>query len=247
MKSNFSDLFICCIARELCNDDRLFIGVNQADVMLAACMARRLWAPELKVWASGQAAIGRDNDRHRVGKRSYERSLVESRSSFFWQARAFDDMKTRPRLCFAGGIQVDSRGNANLAGIGENGAWKLRGPGSAGLPSLTTWARRFYILVPDHARRSLVETCSRISVLGDPVQREAFGLPANSLAAVITPLARFVPSRKGLLLAEVSPGISVSQVSDNTGFDIEVSEELKEREPVSPEERETLRFFERPP
>ncbi|HEY1510969.1 MAG TPA: hypothetical protein VGF93_18310 [Solirubrobacteraceae bacterium] len=233
------DLLIAAIARELQDDDRLFIGTNQLDVALAAFMARRLWAPKLKFWASSMAHLDPSQDLLRVGRRTLDPVLVAGRDSTFWQAHAFDDALRAP-LVFAGGLQVDSRGNANLAGIRDGGGWKLRGPGSAGLPSLTALAERFFIMIPVHEPRFLVAQCSALSVLGDPVAREAAGLAPDALVAVLTPLARFEPSRDGLVLTEIAPQSTVEEVNRCTGWELRQAAEVGQRAPLSEAESRVL-------
>lgn len=233
------DLFIASMARELGDGDRLFIGTNQNDVALAAHLARRLWAPKLKFWAASMAHLDPSQDLVRVGRSTLDPVMVAGRDSTFWQAHAFDDALRAP-LVFAGGLQVDSRGNANLAGIASAEGWRLRGPGSAGLPSLTALAERFFIMIPVHEQRFLVPECSRVSVVGDPVARAAAGLPPDSLVAVLTPMARFEPSPDGLTLTEVAPGVSVAQIAERTGWPIDPDARPSERRPLSAEEVETL-------
>ena len=233
------DLFIAAMARELHDGDRLFIGTNQHDVSLAAHLARRLWAPRLKFWASSVAHLDASQDLLRVGRSTLDPVLVAGRDSTFWQAHAFDDALRAP-LVFAGGLQVDSRGNANLAGIRDGDRWVLRGPGSAGLPSLTALASRFFITIPVHEPRFLVQKCSLVSVLGDPAARTAAGLAPDSLAAVLTPLARFESSRDGLVLTEIAPGMSVAEIADKTGWPIASDLQVSERQPVSADEAEML-------
>jgi acyl CoA:acetate/3-ketoacid CoA transferase beta subunit len=232
------DLFIATLARELHDADRLFVGANQNDVALAAHLARRLWAPRLKFWASSTAHLDRSQDLLRVGRGTLDPVLVAGRDSTFWQAHAFDDALRAP-LVFAGGLQVDARGNANLAGIRGGSGWKLRGPGSAGLPSLTALANRFFIMVPVHDPRVLVAECSALSVVGDPVARAAAGLPANALVAVLTPLARFEPSDQGLVLTEVAPGLTVEAVAERTGWPVR-SGQVRERAPLTEPEVSAL-------
>lgn len=233
------DLFIAALARELHNDDRLFVGANQIDVALAAFLARRLWAPRLKFWASSMAHIDASQDDMRVGRGTLDPVLVTGRDSTFWQAHAFDDALRAP-LVFAGGLQVDGRGNANLAGIHDGASWRLRGPGSAGLPSLTALAERFFIMVPVHDPRVLVPECSRISVVGHPRRRAELGLTANALEAVLTPLARFEPSDEGLVLTETAPGVGVDDVVAHTGFEVRVADHVGTRTPLTEEERTGL-------
>jgi glutaconate CoA-transferase subunit B len=232
------DLFIATMARELRDEDRLFVGANQNDVALAAHLARRLWAPKLKFWAGSTAHLDASQDLLRVGRSTLDPVLVAGRDCTFWQAHAFDDALRAP-LVFAGGLQVDARGNANLAGIREGSGWKLRGPGSAGLPSLTALAERFFIMVPVHDPRVLVQECSALSVLGDPVARAAAGLPANALVAVLTPLARFEPSPEGLVLTETAPELTVEDIAQRTGWRIR-SEEVRERAALTEAEAHTL-------
>jgi glutaconate CoA-transferase, subunit B len=233
------DLLIAAMARELHDEDRLFIGTNQLDVALAAFMARRLWAPKLKFWASSMAQLDASQDLLRVGRSTLDPVLVAGRDSTFWQAHAFDDALRAP-LVFAGGLQVDARGNANLVGIRDGSGWKLRGPGSAGLPSLTALAERFFIMIPVHQPRFLVQQCSALSVIGDPVAREAAGLSPNALVAVITPLARFEPSPDGLVLTETAPGMSVEEIDEQTGWDVRSAADLREREPLTDGEASAL-------
>jgi glutaconate CoA-transferase, subunit B len=236
---SLNDLFIATMARELRDGERLFIGTNQNDVALAAHLARRLWAPRLKFWASSTAHLDPSQDLLRVGRGTLDPVLVAGRDSTFWQAHAFDDALRAP-VVFAGGLQVDARGNANLAGIRDGDRWKLRGPGSAGLPSLTALAKRFFVMVPVHDARVLVEECSALSVIGDPVARAAVGLVPDALVAVLTPLARFEPSIEGLVLTERVPGITFEQLAQRTGFELRTAGEVTERAALTDAEATAL-------
>jgi acyl CoA:acetate/3-ketoacid CoA transferase beta subunit len=234
------DLLIAAMARELKDGDRVFVGTNQNDVALACYLARRLWAPTLRFWANSMAQIDPAQDLNRVGRSTLDPMLVLGRDATFWQAKAFDDALRAP-LVFAGGLQVDARGNANLAGLkGPDGGWKLRGPGSAGLPSLTALAERFFIMVPAHDPRVLVEEVTLTSVVGDPVARAAIGINPRALDAVITPIARFEPSDAGLVLTEVVPGVSVQDVQEKTGWTLRVADSVGERAPLTGDEASVL-------
>jgi acyl CoA:acetate/3-ketoacid CoA transferase beta subunit len=237
--AGLNDLFIVTLARELHDGERVFVGANQADVALAAYLARQLWAPRLKVWAAATAQLDRGLDPLMVGRSGNDNLVVQLRGASFPQARAFEDV--RGPVVFAGGFQVDARGNANLAGIRDaSGGWKLRGPGSAGLASLTTLSPRFYIQVPSHDPRTLLERCSAISVLGDPTARALVGLRPEALVAVITPLATFTPTPGGLRLTGLAPGVSREVVAQRTGFAVEEMGEVSTREPLSASESATL-------
>ncbi|MCW2993090.1 MAG: hypothetical protein JWQ18_585 [Conexibacter sp.] len=234
-----SDLYVLALARELRDGDRVHAGANQADVALAVHVARRLWAPSLKAVVSASYVLGDPHDLSHLGKRCYDPALVAGRRATFHQADAFDDLGRAP-VMFAGGLQVDGRGNANLIGLPRAGGWKLRGPGSAGLATMTAVAPRFFIACPVHDVRSLVETVERVSVLGDPVARQALGLEPDALAAVITPLARFTPSRDGLLLDELAPGVTLEAVRRETGFAVRPADDVRHRQPPTDEEQDVL-------
>jgi glutaconate CoA-transferase subunit B len=91
-----------------------------------------------------------------------------------------------------------------------------------------------------HDPRSLVERVSAISVLGDPVAREACGLNRDSLVAVITPLATFAPSENGLVLTEVVAGLGVDALAERTGFPIRAADDVAERPPLTEDEARVL-------
>jgi glutaconate CoA-transferase subunit B len=231
-----ADLFIATLAREMRACDAVFLGANQVEPGIAAAMARRLWSPRLRLWAAGSAQIDRDRDLEAVGMSTGDPRLVAGRGATFLQARAFDDARRAP-VVFAGGLQVDARGNANLAGIPDaRGGWKLRGPGSAGLPSLTAFAERFFLIVPTHEPRSLVERCALVSVLGDPVARAEAGLKPDALVAVLTPLARFEPGADGLVLTEVIAGLDRARLERSTGFAIREGASVAIREALDEDE-----------
>jgi acyl CoA:acetate/3-ketoacid CoA transferase beta subunit len=231
--------YIAAIAHELHDGERLHVGANQVDVAAAAHLARRLWAPRLRCNIAGCWAMRGPLDTALLGRNSYERDLVADRRATFWQARVFDDLR-RTAIVFAGGLQVDGRGNANLIGIRDGDRLVVRGPGSAGLPTLTTFAPRFYMICPSHEPRFLVPAVSAVSVVGDPAARERVGLDPNALTAVITPLARFEPSPDGLVLTETAPGVGIDEVASRTGFELCVARDVRERPAVTAQEAELL-------
>ena len=232
-------LYVAALAREIRDADYVHVGAQQDDVWAAVGLARALWAPAVRVVAAGTFLLDRSAALSRDVGRTYARDVVSTRAASFHQTRVFDDLR-RGRVSFAGGIQVDRRGNANLVGVYQDGRVKVRGPGSGGLPTLTSHTDRFFIAVRHHTPRVLVEEASRISVLGDPAARAAVGLPANALQAVITPLARFEPTSEGLKLTEVAPEVTVDEVQDRTGFAVETLGELRIRQQLSDNERALL-------
>jgi glutaconate CoA-transferase subunit B len=234
------DLYLIALARQMRSGDIVHVGASQFDVWQAAEVARGLWAPDLRLFAGCgfhlKPSIGRGGGLSL--HRTYARDLIAARHAVFMQSRDFDDLR-RTRVSFAGGMQVDERGNANLIAIMAGGKI-VRGPGSAGLPSLTSHAERFFIAVPRHNKRTLVSKVDRISVLGDRRVREAVGLPPCSLQEVITPLASFRQGWDGLEVIATSPGVGRDDLQRNTGFDIRMHPDCTERAPLTVAEQEAL-------
>lgn len=233
-----TDLYLMTLARQMRSDDVVHVGASQVDVWQAAEVARRLWAPGLRVVAAGTYILGTGSSTALLRSRTYARDLIAARQATFTQSRVFDDLR-RTRVVFAGGLQVDQRGNANLIGF-MNGERYVRGPGSAGLPTLTSHAERFFIAMPCHGKRALVGKVDGISVLGDPVAREAMGLPAHSLQQVITPLASFRPGPEGLELISTSPGVTLADVQAATGFEVRTHADCCERLALTADEHGAL-------
>ncbi len=235
-----ADLYLISMARQMRDSDVLHIGAAQQDVWLAAEVAKLLWAPRLRFVAAGSYHFGSlaDADPAIVSDRTYGRDVIAARQATFLQSQFFHDM-FRNRVVFSGALQLDARGNGNLIGFMAGDKY-VRGPGSAGLPSLTSHSERFFFALPRHNKNVLVQTAYRITVLGDPVERERLDLPRNSLQQVITPLATFRPHQDGLELVATCPGIDVDEVRRETGFEIRIAGDFAERSPLNRDECDAL-------
>jgi UDP-N-acetylmuramoylalanine-D-glutamate ligase len=91
-----ADLYVASLARELRDHETVFVGANQPDVALAAYLARRLWAPRLRIWAAGTAQLDPAMDLAMVGRRTNDRIVLSARGASFHQARAFEDRSSSP-------------------------------------------------------------------------------------------------------------------------------------------------------
>ena len=158
------------------------------------------------------------------------------------QSRVFDDM-ARPDVFFVGGIEVDQVGNVNLTGIpGEDGTWKVRGPGPVALPTMSTYCRGYYILMGRHERRTFVERVSYITALGDRKRRAELGLPGGGPRLLLSPLGVFDFDNEGSMrLVSVHEGVSVDQVREATGFELVVPSEVATTASPTAEELDLLR------
>lgn len=146
---------------------------------------------------------------------------------------------------FIGGLQVDMYGNLNLVCLGDWNKPILRGPGSAGLNSVT-FARRHFIWINEHARRVFapkVDFISSPGYLDGPGAREKAGLRWGGPSIVVSPLGvmDFEPESKRMRLRSVHPGVPVEEVVENTGFELIIPSNVPETPAPSEEELRILR------
>lgn len=112
-----------------------------------------------------------------------------------------------------GGLQVDSHGR--LAN------WMIPGkmaPGMGGAMDLVSGAKRVIVAMQHTAKgvHKIVQNCT---------------LPLTStrpVSLIVTDLAVIEPSNEGLVLKELAPGVSVSEVIEATGAPLIISDDLKE-------------------
>jgi glutaconate CoA-transferase, subunit B len=119
---------------------------------------------------------------------------------------------------FAGGLQIDARGNCNLGPVGPWTHPALRGPGGVGLPFISR-AGRVVIYTMSHDRRTFVE---RVDFISGPGFLHGSGtLPGGGPAQIVTPLCTmdFDPMYQRARLATLHPGVALDQVLEATGFE----------------------------
>ena len=143
---------------------------------------------------------------------------------------------------FLGGAQIDPYGNLNSTCIGDYYAPATRFSGSGGANGIATYCDT--VIVMKHEKRRFVEHVDYITSPGwidGPDGRAKRGLPAGKgPRAVITELGvlRFGTDKR-MYLAELFPGVSVEQVLENTGFDLDVSKAV----PAIPPDEDVLRIL----
>ena len=229
-------------ARQLEDGQVVFAGVGIP--LLAATLAQRLRCPGLTILFEG-GVIGAfvepgklppsTNDQ-RCTKRA--NMVLGSADVLLLLQRGYVDVG------FMGGAQIDQYGNLNSSFIGSPAAPKTRLPGTGGgndIASLTNM-----IVAMKHERRRFVGKVDFITspgfIHGWKTRAES-GLTAGGMFRVITELAVFGfddETRRMKVLA-LNPGVSRSQVQDNTGFELLFDETLSMTEPPAGHELEALR------
>jgi len=124
--------------------------------------------------------------------------------------------------------QIDGDGAFNLSVIGDYADPKVRLPGGAGSPEVIQHYERIIVYFGRHDRRTLVEKVDFRTGQRSPIgasARRARGLLAGEVR-IVTPLAVMAKHDDDapFRLETVHPGVSVEQVVEATGFDLDVGE-----------------------
>ncbi|MGD9942161.1 MAG: CoA-transferase [Burkholderiaceae bacterium] len=153
---------------------------------------------------------------------------------------------TRRDWFFAGALQVDGFGNINLNRVRLPDGSEMFGPGAAGLAYSATMAKRYFIYMHEHSRRSFVERLDYRTAIGwgeGPGSREKLRLRGGGPALVVSPRATmdFDESTRQLRLRSVHPGQTTEEVLANTGCKLIVPASVPQTPPPTSGELELLR------
>lgn len=249
------------LARDIVDGERIISGAHTEISFAAAMLAQKMHAPNIKLQLGGTCFLVNVSDIPVfLPKTSTDYRMIR------WAEIAYDHMETfmyfgapggrayykggRPATnkyyvgdkFFAGGIQVDGNGNANMIGLkGKDGKrFGFRGPGSIGITDIVTVATP-YIFVTHHDKRTLVEKVDYISMHGPKGWAEN-KFPGHGPKWIITPRAIFTFDKSGKAqLSAVFAGTSAEWVKDNTGFAFDVAADFGEIAEPTTEELSVLR------
>jgi glutaconate CoA-transferase subunit B len=237
-----AELMACVLAREIRDGDIGGIpGVRSEVPMAAVCLAARHHAPDLVLYTiHGEADMSRlsisgttsDWEASLGGAHAYELNDIFELlhvGAFNW--------------IFYGAMQIDRWGNINLACLGEHSAPRLRGPGTAGGNS-ENFAERFFVWINEHSPRVFVEDVDFITSAGyGPHDREALGLTGLGASPIVTPLAvlDIDTDQRRMRLRSVHPGVEVSTVVEQTGFELVIPPDVPVTEAPTERELQLLR------
>lgn len=153
--------------------------------------------------------------------------------------RVFDVVAYGKRHVMMGATQIDKHGNQNISAIGDFKQPKRQLLGSRGAPGNTVNNRTSY-WVPKHNTRVFVENVDIVSGVG-PARAKAAGPGAakyNDIHRIVTNLGVFDVKGAGdtVRLLSLHPGVTLDEVVENTGFELEIPAEVPvTREPTAGE------------
>ncbi len=241
------ELIAVVLARTLRNGEMVGTGAGSAVARAACRVAQLLQAPALNFVAGGSGAIN-----------PFLEPLVPSSCDYAnldcEAVLPLADLITsiaagRLDTFLIGGLEVDQFGNVNLSVLGDPARPKLRGPGGAALPILTS-VERTIIFMTDHSPRSFVPKVSFITAPGFLTGGEAWRkaraegrIQGHGPHLVVSPLGvfDFEEESKRMRLVSLHPGVTVEAVKAATGFELVGPDEVPITPPPTQIELATLR------
>ena len=215
------ELMAVCGSRQIKNGDVVFIGTGLP--LIAAMLAKRTHAPKAKIVYEAGFIDSNAKD--------IALSIADSRLGYE-AAAAIGLLETLGLMLqgghvdvgFVGAAQIDEYGNINTTYIGSFDKPTVRLPGSGGGNDIISSAKRI-IVIMTHEKRKMVKKLDYLTspgFLDGPDARENAGLLGGGPSLVVTNLCQmdFDSKTKRIRLATVHPGISVSHVVQNSGFDL---------------------------
>jgi acyl CoA:acetate/3-ketoacid CoA transferase beta subunit len=143
----------------------------------------------------------------------------------------FDLLSSGRRHVIMMPVQIDKVGNMNLSSIGEHAKPKVQMIGSRGAPGNTINHATSY-WVPRHSPRVFVERVDFIS---------GVGVPNGHVRYVISNLGVFHFPSGRMAIRSVHPGVTVDEIVENTGFELEMPSEIVETRDPTPQELSLIR------
>jgi glutaconate CoA-transferase subunit B len=233
-----TEMMIVASARQLAGERVCFVGVGPPNI--ACNLARRTVTPDLElVYESGVFGAAPERLPLSIG----DPSLVTGSTLVCSQFELFAYYLQRGLIDagFLAGSQIDRFGNLNTTVIGDYGRPKVRLPGSGGACEIAINARKVFVMMPQ-SKRSFV---GRIDFTTSPGHL-AGTRPNEWLGAgptvVVTGLGVYDFDERGeMRLKTIHPDVSVDQVQENTGWEMNVSDHLGETPAPTQEELRLIR------
>jgi len=158
--------------------------------------------------------------------------------------KVFDVVAYGKRHVMMGATQVDRHGNQNISAIGPFAQPKRQLLGSRGAPGNTVNNRTSY-WVPKHSNRVFVEKVDIVSGVGPALAKEAGPAAArfNDIHRIVSNLGVFDVTGPDdtVRLLSVHPGVTVDEVVENTGFELDIPAEVPTSREPSMEELIVIR------
>lgn len=238
------ELMVASAAREIRDGEVVFVGMRLP--LIAFVVAKRTYAPNaIGLFENG---VIRSTPAPELIYTMADPPNIKGATQCLDMLTVMSLLQSgRVQLGFLGAAEVDRFGNLNSTEVrGSKGLIRL--PGSGGACDIASLAHRFVVLL-EHEKHRLPERVSFITSPGNgngAKWREKVGLPRGGPSAAITTKAilRFGDDGEAYL-ASVHPGVELEEVLANTGWELNVSDDLSQTPDPSAAELEAIREYDR--
>jgi glutaconate CoA-transferase subunit B len=201
------ELMAVVIARLLRDGEVIATGAKSAIPAAGALLAQATHAPSAEVIIQGS--------------RDYYPFSDGNKEFFdFVQAGKVD-------VSFVSGAQMDRHGNINLHVVGEYEKPRVRFPGDYGVGMMYYTAKRIIAFRARHTTRVFVE---KVDFVTASATSDSAVPRLGGPEALVTPLALFDWDREAAewVMKALAPGVSLEDVQENTGWDVQYRRPLFE-------------------
>ena len=236
------ELMIARAARELTNDDVVFVGIGLPN--MACNLARQTHAPNLVlIYESG--AVGSVPERLPVS--IGDPALVAGALSVCSLSEVFLNYLQGGRITvgFLGGAQIDKYGNINSTVIGEYTRPKVRLPGSGGAAEIAALAQKILIITPLSKRAfpEKVDFLTSPGFLNGGQERQLCGIHTPGPATVVTDFCVFNFDNESheMTVTALHPGAEPAIIEQSIGWPVKFARNLDTTEAPSEHELRLIR------
>lgn len=228
------DLMTVCLARSVVPGDFIGVGLGTPIALVAAVLAQQMY-PDVNVLAGGAFNVDGGADVW-LGSRGGTAGRVAGYVSHFDSM----DMAERQTMTmqFLRPAQVDSRGNLNTSRIGPRSAPQVRFPGGLATADVPSLLPRIVVYHPKHQKRNFPERVSFITGCGVGTSTSRYA--SAGVVTVVTDLGVIDYRGSSPKVLSFHPWSSPSEMAENTGFALDVGNDVDVTPPVDGTEASAL-------
>ncbi|MCL6446730.1 MAG: CoA-transferase subunit beta [Armatimonadetes bacterium] len=238
---NPGEIMAVCGARALRDGEVVVVGIGLPQV--AAYLAKRTHAPKLNILLE-IGVIGPRPIENGVGIADPRLWYGGIRMTGFAEVLGMALHRGIVDVGFLGALEVDRYGNVNTTQVAtKHGVRHFTGSGGAN--DIASLARRV-IVIMRHDRKKFGERVQYVTspgFLGGREERKATGLRGNGPHLIITDKAvfGFAERTRKMKVVSIHPGVGLDELRENTGFPLQVDENVPVTEEPTEEELKLIR------